>query len=243
LLRTPPGNRTSLRVSPPTSSLFWHTRVDRILRMDRQTPLMLSTWRPTETREWVRRIHGIFSNGKPAVVNSSCTSATSEERASTAPGEPLNQSCKRPLRSAALHRSGKPSKSLCLERLVGGRIVRAQSLWWQKTRAQRFQRTGVLNDRSLAVNSESVHEEPSTSSGSFAAAAGYGMLALWGHSKRLVSSKALVSRRNGNDRPCHPDRRSNRAISRCRGLVGGTRCCILSMVEVPPRRPLTCAHR
>jgi hypothetical protein len=149
LLRTLPGNRTSLRVSPPTSSLFWRTRVDRISRMVRQTPLILSTWRPTEIREWARRTHGIFSNGKPAVVNSSCTTATSESRASTAPGEPLSQSCKRPLRSAALRRSGKPSKILSLERLVGGRIVRAQSVWWEKTRSQRFQLTGVFNNRSL----------------------------------------------------------------------------------------------
>ena len=152
MLRTLPGNRTLLRVSPLTSSPFWRTRVDRVSRADRQTLLILSTWRPIAIREWAKRIHDIFNNGKPAVVNSSCTTTTSESRASTAPGAPLNRSCKRPLRSAALRRSGKQSKILCLERLVGGRIVRAQSLWREKTRSQRFRRTGVFNDRSLSYS-------------------------------------------------------------------------------------------
>lgn len=127
LLRTPHGNGTSSGFSPPTSSRYWHTRVDRTSRMDRPTRSMLSTSRPTEIREWARRMHAIFSNGKLQGDNSSCTSRISEWRASTAPGAPSNRSCKRPLRSTALRRSGKPSRIFSRKTPVGGRVVRARS--------------------------------------------------------------------------------------------------------------------
>jgi hypothetical protein len=110
------------------------------------------------------RMHGIFSNGKLVVGSSSCTTIMSEWRANTALGAPLERSCKRLPRSVALHRSGKPSKILYQEILVGGRVVPERSV-----RYMRHAPAGPsgFNDRSISyspgyINNRPVQEAPAS---------------------------------------------------------------------------------